>query len=310
MLPVVVWCGIGMLGTHLLRTHAKRRRWQAIPQLILPFAVVAIFLPVLMNAASAASVLLLGKPYTPEPGWLILAHYFQAVLVVSIWCAIFLTAVEAQRRRVAETEALRLALIAQVAQFRALRSQLQPHFLFNCLTSLLELIDEDKDRAKQTVVRLSELLRYTLRAERVETVSLKEELGAVEDYLSLEKVRFEDRLRVRLNIDPASLTALMPPMLLQTLVENAVKHGIARLPAGGALSITTRISTRELQIDVTNAGTLSLATAESPTVGLENARERLRLMYGHGASLTLSAFDEGTVRAAAVIPLTAPGSSL
>jgi|SRR5579864_4648241 len=310
VLPVAVWCGIGILGTHFLRSYASRRRWQTISQLILPFAAAALLMPTVMDAARAgASVLLLREHFTAEPGWLLLAHYFQGVLVVSIWCAVFLSTVEAGKRRAAEMEALRLALVAQVAQFRALRSQLQPHFLFNCLTSLLELIDEDKDRAKQMVVRLSELLRYTLRAERVETVSLKEELGAVQDYLSLEKVRFEERLQVRLDIDPASLGAQLPPMLLQTLVENAVKHGIARLPAGGDLTIAARVSNRDLQIHVTNAGTLSMATEESPTVGLENARERLRLMYGHGASLTLAALDDRTVRAAAVIPAHAPGIS-
>jgi two-component system LytT family sensor kinase len=97
------------------------------------------------------------------------------------------------------------------------------------------LIDENRERAKEVVDLLSELLRYTLRADRVDTVSLAEEPRAVEDYLSLEKVRFEERLRLHFDIARDSLTTKVPPMLLQTLAENGVKHGIAKLPAGGDL---------------------------------------------------------------------------
>jgi len=256
-----------------------------------------------MSAARrAATVLLFHTQPEPTPPWVGLAHFFQAALVVSLWCAAFLSANEVRRRRVAETETLRLALEAQVAQFRALRSQLNPHFLFNCLNSLRELIDEDSDRAKQVVNRLSDLLRYTLRADRVETVSFKEELRAVEDYLSLEKVRFEERLRVSFDIDPAIFDEKLPPMILQTLAENGVKHGIAQVPAGGNLAIVAHVVDGKLQISVTNSGTLSLTADGTFAVGLENARERLRLMYGERASLNLTALGESNVCAAVVIP--------
>jgi len=188
-----------------------------------------------------------------------------------------------------------------------LRSQLNPHFLFNCLNSLRELIDEDRNRAKQVIDLLSALLRYTLRADRVETVSLKEELGAVEDYLALEKVRFEERLQTRFAIDPRSLGAKLPPMLLQTLVENGVKHGIARLPAGGELVVVAEVVDGNLRVEVTNTGRLSDATEGSSAIGLGNARERLRLMYGDSAALTLGAVDESKVRAEFVIPLRSNG---
>jgi LytS/YehU family sensor histidine kinase len=238
-----------------------------------------------------------------------LAHYVQGVLVVSVWCAVVLTANEVNRRRSAEMEALRLALIAQTSQFHALRSQLNPHFLFNCLNGLRELIDEDRNRAKQVIDLLSALLRYTLRADRVETVSLREELEAVEDYLTLEKVRFEERLRIHFDIDPRSLEAKLPPMLLQTLAENGVKHGIALLPAGGDLAIVTEVLEGNLRIEVTNTGKLSDATEGSSAVGLDNTRERLRLMYGNGASLTLVADEQSKVRAEVVIPLSSNGLS-
>jgi two-component system, LytTR family, sensor histidine kinase AlgZ len=311
-LPVAMgalaWCGTGLLGTHLLAWYADRRSWRAISQLVIPFALGTLILPAVMNAARAAiGTVWFHQPFQPAHGWVVLAHYVQGVLVVSVWCAVMLTANEVNHRRSAEMEALRLELIAQTSQFQALRSQLNPHFLFNCLNSLRELIDEDRNRAKRVVELLSALLRYTLQADRVETVSLKEELGAVEDYLALEKVRFEDRLRTRFDIAPQSLDARLPPMLLQTLAENGVKHGIARLSAGGELVVVTQVLEGNLRIEVTNTGKLSDATLGSSAIGLGNARERLRLMYGDSASLRLAPAGESKVRAEVVIPLRSNG---
>jgi two-component system, LytTR family, sensor histidine kinase AlgZ len=307
-LSAVAWCGTGLLGTHLLAWYADRRRWQTIPQLAIPLVVGTLLLAAAMNATRAAvGMLWFNESFRPTHGWVAMAHYVQSVLVISVWCAVVLTANEVNRRRSAEMEALRLALVAQTSQFHALRSQLNPHFLFNCLNSLRELIDEDRNRAKQVIDLLSALLRYTLRADRVEMVSLKEELVAVEDYLALEKVRFEERLRTRFDIDPLSLETKLPPMLLQTLAENGVKHGIARLPAGGELAVITQMLEGNLRVEVTNTGELSDATEGSSAVGLDNARERLRLMYGDSASLTLAAAGECKVRAEVVIPLCSNG---
>jgi hypothetical protein len=304
----IAWCGTGLVGTHLLAWYADRRRWQTIPQLVIPFAAGTLALAAAMNAARATvGTVWFHEPFQPTHGWVAMAHYLQSLLVISVWCAVVLTANEVNHRRSAETEALRLALIAQTSQFHALRSQLNPHFLFNCLNSLRELVDEDRNRAKQVIDLLSALLRYTLRADRVETVSLKEELEAVEDYLTLEKVRFEERLRTSFDIDPQSLEARLPPMLLQTLAENGVKHGIARLPAGGELAVVTEAREGNLHVEITNTGKLSDATEASPAVGLDNARERLRLMYGDCASLTLAAAGESKVRAEVVIPLRSSG---
>ena len=304
----LAWCGTGFLGTHFLAWYADRRRWQTLPQLVPPFVVGTLVLSAAMNAARAAvGTLWFHQPFQPAHGWVALAHYMQSTLVISVWCAVVLTANEVNRRRSAEMEALRLKLIAQTSQFHALRSQLNPHFLFNCLNSLRELIDEDRDRAKQVIELLSALLRYTLRADRVEMVSLREELGAVEDYLALEKVRFEERLRTRFDIDPQSLEAKLPPMLLQTLAENGVKHGIARLLGGGELELVTEVVEGKLRVEVTNSGKLSDATEGSSAIGLDNARERLRLMYGDDATLKLAADGDFKVRAEVVIPLRSDG---
>jgi len=311
-LPVAIgaaaWCGTGLLGTHLLAWVADRWHWHTIRELMIPFVVGALALPAAMNAArTVVGTLWFHEPFQQTHHWVILAHYVQGLLVIAVWCAVMLTVNEVNHRRSAETEALRMALIAQTSQVHALRSQLNPHFLFNCLNSLRELIDEDRQRAKQVVELLSALLRYTLRADRVETVSLTEELAVVEDYLALEKVRLDERLRTRFDIDPKSVGAKLPPMLLQTLVENGVKHGIARAPAGGELAVITAVIDGNLRVEVTNTGKLSDATEGSSGVGLDNARERLRLMYGDRASLSLVAADEFTVRAEVVVPFLCNG---
>ena len=307
LVGVITWCATGIIGTEILRWYVNRRRWNGVPQLVPPFAAAVLLIPAAMTGASlAVAVFVFHDRYELTQRWLVAAHFMQAMLLVCVWCAVVLAANEVHRRRLAEMESLQLALIAQVAQFRALRSQLNPHFLFNCLNSLRELVDEDPQRAKHVIERLSDLLRYTLRADRVETVSLKEELSAVEDYLSLEKMRFEERLRTRFDIDPRSLESKLPPMLLQTLAENGVKHGIAHVPAGGELRVATRIFEETLRVEVVNTGVLS-SKEGSLAIGLENARERLRLMYGDRASLTLTAIDECKVCAEVVIPLRAPG---
>ena len=296
----LLWCGSGLLGTHLLRTYVNRHPEYSMAQLAVRFAAAIVLIPGLMVSAQATAYGVMSKQELHSAG--VIAHFFQALLIISLWCALYFSAHEFRKRRAAEMEALRLALVAQVAQFHTLRSQLNPHFLFNCLNSLRELIDEDSDRAKQAVTRLSELLRYTLRADSVETVPLKEELAAVEDYLALEKVRFEERLRLRYDIAPEALSVKVPPMLLQTLAENGLKHGVAKLPAGGELSIVAFIADGSLQIEVTNTGTLA-ETNGSTAIGLENARERLKLVYGDQALLTLRVDGGHKVHATVTIPL-------
>jgi LytS/YehU family sensor histidine kinase len=296
--------GTGFACTHIFRTYTKRHPWGAGPQLAVRLALATILIASAMVAAQTA---------TSELYWLyasrndprrssILFHFMQVEMVAIVWCALYLSAHEARRRRAVEVEALRLALVAQAAQFHTLRSQLNPHFLFNCLNNLRELIREEPGRAERLVTELAELLRYTLQADRVVTIPLKEEIHAVRQYLSLEKVRFEDRLRLRFEIEPGALGVPVPPMLLQTLAENALKHGIANLPGGGEVAIHANLKERQLEIVITNPGSLS-ARVNATAVGLNNARERLRLIYGAAASLSLLEEPGLGVEARVTLPL-------
>ena len=192
------------------------------------------------------------------------------------------------------------------AELRALKSQVNPHFIFNSLNSLRALIDEDPDRARKAVTQLANLLRYSLQSGLLETVPFEEELGIVNDYLALEQVRHEERLRLRLDIAPEALHLPIPPMLLQTLVENAVKYGISQRPEGGEISIVARNEGGTLRIEVSNPGEIkSLDAAKSTGVGLHNAAERLRLIFGERATLRLSSEQPSRVVAEAIIPMPA-----
>ncbi|HLJ90495.1 MAG TPA: histidine kinase, partial [Candidatus Angelobacter sp.] len=221
-----------------------------------------------------------------------------------LWMALYLAVHEFRERRRAEVNALRFELEAQTAQLRGLREQLNPHFLFNCLNSLREMIIENPQSAQAMVTQLSRLLRYSLQSNHIELVPLADELQAVRDYLDLEAVRYEDRLRVLWSIDCHDTSLAVPPMLLQTLVENALKHGIARLPEGGEIAIRiTAGDGSKLTMEVVNSGEI----AESPSangIGLRNARSRLQLLYGDGAKMILESMAGHRVLACVTLPLT------
>src|SRR5258708_25750802 len=152
----------------------------------------------------------------------------------SIWLLFYVALTAGRRYREKE---VRLQLALREAELRALEAQINPHFLFNCLNSIRALVLENPPLAQDLLTRLANILRFNLHRDLMHTIPLSSELEAVRDYLALEKVRFEERLRVEFAIEPAASEAQVPPMVLQTLVENALKHGIARLPEGGDLVI-------------------------------------------------------------------------
>jgi len=201
-----------------------------------------------------------------------------------------------------QIEQLKLSAAVKEAELRALKSQINPHFIFNSLNSLRGLIDEDPSRARQAVTQLANLLRYSLQSGQLETVSFGEELRTVNDYLALEQVRHEERLQVRIDVAPGVLGFAVPPMLLQTLVENAVKYGIAPRREGGEIAITAHCDRSCLRIEVTNPGTLA-AGGGSTGVGLRNAADRLKLLFGAQATLSLREDPPGNVVAEVVVPV-------
>jgi signal transduction histidine kinase len=173
-------------------------------------------------------------------------------------------------------------------QLLALQAQVNPHFLFNSLNSLRGLILENPAAAQDAVTRLSQLMRYSLQQTKRELVPLDEELDAVRDYLAIEAMRFEQRLRVRWEMEEGLEQVMVPPMSLQTLVENALKHGIAKLPEGGEVGVSARRQGTDVVLSVRNPGRIA---RHGEGTGLANLRQRLSLLRGGAARMDLREKD-------------------
>ena len=301
---------LGLLVTHGYRAFIHRRGWGQLSLVaLLPRIVgMAVALGAVWTALCWPMMHLLDNEaeQTVQISRTTLALFsvFNGSVFMFVWSALYFGYHIFERYRSSEIARWQLQSTAKEAELRALKSQVNPHFIFNSLNSLRALIDENPAQARDAVTRLANLLRYSLRAGQLETVPLEDELRVVDDYLALEQVRHEDRLRVRREIDPEATALPVPPMLLQTLVENAVKYGIAPRRDGGEITIEARCVAQRLQLRVTNPGTLS-AGGGSTGLGLRNAAERLRLIFGERARLQLAEGSPGLVVATVDMPVSA-----
>jgi LytS/YehU family sensor histidine kinase len=234
---------------------------------------------------------------------------FGASMVMGAWVAVYFGAHAVWNYRQAEIDRWRLQARAEAARLEALKLQLNPRFFFNSLSSVRSLISEAPRRAKKMVARLARLLRQALQSGDEKTVPLRDELSTTETYLGLEKVRFEDRIDWEVGASEAALSREVPFMLVQTLVENAVRRGIEQRQDGGMISIEAGVpggpdveDKSALRLQVTGPGEPDGSSARRSSTGLENARERLGLLFGDDASLELHPNGPETVTATALIP--------
>ena len=208
-----------------------------------------------------------------------------------------------------ELESLRLQAELTQAQLATLRAQIQPHFLFNTLHTVASLVrDGRSEAATATIARLGELFRLTLGHAQRNEVPLREELGFVRAYLDIEQTRFSDRLTTRLEIDPAALDARVPTMVLQPLVENAIRHGIARDPSARLVAVRARRVNGSLRVEVIDDGPgVGDASGSEPHdgLGLSNTRARLSRLYGESGRLALQSGPGGGTVAVLELPLQA-----
>jgi len=311
---IVQTLAIGLLLTHYARHWMTRWGWKdlgwrpLIPR-ILGMAVGLAAIWCTLGYGIHYGLLRNPWPEKYRPPALITLSLINSTVLMSGWLCLYFLYHLFDRYNRLEIEKLRLVASVKEAELRALKSQINPHFIFNSLNSLRGLIDEDPDRARQAVTQLANLLRYSLQSGHLETVPFEDELRTVNDYLALEQVRHEARLRVRLDVAPGVLTCTIPPMLLQTLVENAVKYGIAPLREGGEVAIVARRERESLRIQVTNPGMLA-ANGGSTGLGLRNAAERLRLLFGAQATLQLREDPPGRVVAEVSVPLEASAAGV
>jgi two-component system, LytTR family, sensor kinase len=224
-----------------------------------------------------------GRWYARLPGFgeLLVTSFINNLLLFWMLVGVGHALVYARRYRERDEQLAR-------AQLNALRMQLHPHFLFNALNTVSIYVRADPDTAERMIARLGQLLRHALAGGAAHEVPLQEELQVAQAYLEIEQARFEDRLRVRWNVDPATHAARVPSLLLQPLVENAVRHGIAPRAAAGTVEIAAERRDGTLVLSVRDDGVGIPDGPRREGVGLANTRARLRQLYGARQSLELS----------------------
>jgi LytS/YehU family sensor histidine kinase len=207
-----------------------------------------------------------------------------------------------QNYRKEEIKNLQWQALSTEVELNKLKSQLNPHFIFNSMNSIRALVDENPSKSKDSITQLSNILRSSLLMGRKKVIPLSEEIQLVKDYLGLEKTRFEERLKINFKIDEETLEHRIPPMILQTLVENGIKHGISKLAKGGELTVCAQKREADLYLSIENSGKFQKSREKESGFGLLNSEQRLKLLYGDRGSLTINNTAKGTVLAELVIP--------
>jgi len=205
------------------------------------------------------------------------------------------------RRQEAERYEYQQALVA--SELQALKMQLHPHFLFNTLHGISTLVDNDTRSAKAMILKLSNLLRTSIERESTDLIPLEEELAFAREYLELEKMRFGSRLDVKWAIAPETMHLPVPQMILQPLVENAIRHGITQRREGGWVEVSSTASDRELNLRVRNSTATTMPKSNGTGLGLKNVQARLKYLYSDDASLRLAFEDDRTVTVTLALPV-------
>jgi len=304
---MIIVIGIGL--SHLYRAFLLNNEWVSRPlQLLIPLVIIGSLIAGLIYSLTLASILDL---FYPSIGALLVTPFETlAALILNffilfmLWTSCYLAYSYLKNYEREEINNLRLESSQREMEMSILKSQLNPHFIFNAMNSIRALVDENPKLAKDAVTKLSNILRGTLMADKRNLVTLKDELSMVTDHLDLEKIRYEERLTIQYDIDPTSLEVMIPPMTLQTLVENGIKHGISKLPEGGSISIQIKSSEENILITIVNTGKLSMSNELRTGIGMQNVRRRLDLIYGKEFRLELKQLTESTVGAELQLPKT------
>ncbi len=205
---------------------------------------------------------------------------------VGVWVILYFMYHILERARKIEKEKLKSETVARIAELELLKTQLNPHFLFNALNSIKALVSIDQEKSKDAIVKLSELLRFTLNYGNQSLIPFHDEIEEVKKYLALEQIRFGNRLQVQYLIDDSTLHKLIPPASILTLAENAIKHGVAKQSGECVLKVNANLKASGWFIEITNPGRITMS--EQLGLGLQNIKRRLHYLFGERASFQLS----------------------
>lgn len=293
--------------THVFRFIVKKYNWVKLPISQLSIRVlIGIFImtDILVAINLPLDAAYFGDLVANSP-ILALEYFINLFKPFLVWGLLYVFYHYSEEKSQREIEQIRLISSVKETEAKVLKAQMNPHFMFNALNSIRALILEDPAKAQLGITQLSNILRSSLVADRRKTVTLKEELKTIEDYLALEKVRYEERLQMKWDIATETLNVQVPPMMLQTLVENAIKHGVQKAIGWGFIEINTRLENHSLYIKIRNTGQFVPHEnhSDSSGFGLKNTAQRLDILYGSESSFTIFQEDELTVCAEIKIPL-------
>jgi sensor histidine kinase YesM len=302
----------GFLVSHLLRVVLKnsnllqKKLELSIGWLLLSLALSSFLYGVLVLASFEAFDLFLSQEVIEKLnlGQLLLAVSLEMGSIMLVWLTIYCFYHYYADSRQRQLDKLKLEGIIKQMELRTLKAHLNPHFIFNSLNSIRALVDLDPARARRAITELSNLLRGSLQTEQAQLVPLQKEIDMIRDYLALESIRFEDRMKVEWKIADDTTLLPVPPMMLQTLVENAIKHGIGTQPEGGHITISSyrQDPYRSHVLEIVNSGQLNGSVIQAG-FGISSTQSRLQLLYGDTARFDITQLPDRTVKATVSIPL-------
>jgi two-component system LytT family sensor kinase len=237
------------------------------------------------------------KGYRPEEWYMYFTNTVNALIMIGCWTGAYFGVKNYQMLQKEKQNVLKASTMAHQAHIKMLRYQLNPHFLFNTLNAISTLILMQENKTADAMVsRLSDFLRYSLDKDPIKKVALQQEIQALELYLEIEKVRFEERLTVTWDIEENAKQALVPSLILQPLIENSIKYAISRMQDGGRISISAKVFGHDLMLEVSDNGPgadivngqLHRAPEQNSGVGLNNIQERLQSLYANNFSFVIS----------------------
>jgi two-component system, LytTR family, sensor kinase len=290
--------------THGYRYYINRWRWlslgmpRLIPRVLLSSMVLGLLMYFLRIPASI-SLGLFNRLLVLDPFNIVGQSFFFYAIIFFLWSVFYFIYNYFERYNTS----LRLEASVKEIELNNLKSQLNPHFIFNALNSIRALVDENPEKSKMAINQLSNILRNSLVADKKGLTKFGDELKMVKDYLGLESIRFEERLRTEFDIDPHSKGFLVPPLMIQTLVENGVKHGISKLTEGGIIQVKAKVENDYLRISIRNSGHYHLnGSKKRGGLGLINTTQRLKLLYGKDAHFAISNESDNFVLTELIIP--------
>ncbi len=291
-----------ILLTHLFRETVLQLGWLKFKwYTLVPRFVVGTFLLAVVHYIFIITVSWFAGELNPANDFntlSIIASLFVSFGVFLFWSLLYLSFHYFERYN----KTLKYEAALKEVELNNLKSQLNPHFIFNALNSIRALVDEDPMKSKNAITQLSNILRNSLATERKKLVPFEEEFKTVKDYLDLESIRYEERLDASWDIDPDSYNYFIPPLMIQTLVENGIKHGVSTLKDGGVINIDTEVVDDELHIRIRNTGHFVNGRKSSFGYGLLNTRKRLELIYGEKAKFSIGNEHGNMVLTEIVIP--------